>query len=308
MESSKHNPNKQSTPYRPPKHGKQKNMTSKSTPAPSSKSNDELDIMEKRRLRFQKSNSPQTGFGLVSRGEDLTLRDSPAARIKLFKDIKADLVKFESDDSLKDKILMSFRKLREGIIAGKETNVSLKRDALLASFNFSINVGHYQSYLPSINQLLYDKDDLQLKTEDIDSIVLCYCIHLSHYESNHEAAMNKLLMRFKVRNYPIMKPTEVYEIIYNLIVCEITGNSIEWMDNFNKLQKNSIYSNFLKSIALERHQNNSLKIVTKCYKIIPASNFKNWTDIDPETINNFQNFKISVNVDKIVKFQREIQS
>lgn len=301
MESSNLQQTKQKGPYRPPRSKKSNPPTS--TQSPSSNSDDQLDILEKRRLRFLKSNVPKTGFGLVSRGEDFTLRDDPKSRIKLFNDIKIDLVKFQKDESLKDKILMSFRKLREGIIAGKERDNAFKIDVLMASFKFSVNIGHYQSYLPTINQLLWE-EPINLPKEDYDAVILCYCIHLSHLESNSELALDELINHFKSHDFFIKNPLTINEIVYKLIVSNLTMNSIEWIRNFNKLETNSIYSNFLKSISLAKHQSNSLNMIIKCYKMLPLLNFKKWTNLNPENIKEFQNFKISIHDDKIVKFQR----
>lgn len=289
--------------YRPPRSGSQ---VKKEQESAIDGQKTALSAMEKRRLRFQPSNAPVAGYGLVSRGEDLTLKEDPNARVALFASIKADMEKFTNDPSLQDKILMAFRKLREGIIAGKESNLELKREAIVASFRFSIGVGHYQSYLPTLG-LLQDDLKMQLSQTERDEVAICKSLHLSHIESKHEEAFAELLFHFAswTPSSPLTdNDAPIQSTIYGLIVANMRNNSVLWIQHYKMLPETSLYARLLAAIALPRHQTRALYMVTKSYKMLPLETFRGWTNSEPDT-STVANCNIIV-IESTVKFQRTL--
>lgn len=140
---------------------------------------DNEEILRKRRERFEKDakkekeNNSASRYGLISRGDDMTLKNSKNARIELYNDTKIRIKEYifkekeMQKDSERDSILMSLRKLRESIVAvneenkhkksiceDKEEDLKFYRDVYIESIRFGVEYGPYDSYVPAIQWIL----------------------------------------------------------------------------------------------------------------------------------------------------------
>ncbi|GMG41329.1 unnamed protein product [Ambrosiozyma monospora] len=181
------------------------------------------EILEKRRQKFENDSKnierqKSSEYGLISRGEDMRLRDNADDRHKLFettlsqmKAQRAQTPKIPTSKSTittttttttttaEDKILMSFRKLRESLLSVQPDNFT--KTVFLTSARFSVSLGHHQSYIPCINQLIqFDKEHehhFKLLSRDESEEMLCYlALHMAHFKKDQEGAFAVLLYNF----------------------------------------------------------------------------------------------------------------
>lgn len=110
--------------------------------------------MESRKQRFASSSGP---VGLVSRGDD-TLRDVRERR-RLELTLKGKVEKYDvvnSDE--RDSILMGYRQLREGVIAGDADDEEVDR-VYGDSARFAVRYGASKDYLPILLSMLEKSSD-----------------------------------------------------------------------------------------------------------------------------------------------------
>lgn len=176
---------------------------------------EEQEKMKQRSMRFDKKDEPvRQQYGFVSRGEDDRLQKSDKHRRTFFSQILASFAAYCSqtnmsddlskrlakltineselagidravtDDKTKtlavtiDSILTSLRKLREALIHTKVDDFS--KEVFLFSIRISANIGHYQTYIPSINFLL-DQNIDKLTKEETREIATLLILHVLHF-------------------------------------------------------------------------------------------------------------------------------
>ncbi|CAH6722271.1 hypothetical protein CLIB1444_08S05688 [[Candida] jaroonii] len=183
-----------------------------------------------RAARFGESNKfGAEEYGFVSRGEDDRLQRSSKEREKFFdkiirkfiaycesndtstlsKELKRFTEDHQSDEKIKnvtmDSILSSLRKLRESMINGKCDKFTVK--VFLFSIRISANIGHYQTYLPSIHFLLQQQDQELLQKPEKREIVTLLILHLSHFSKNNLKAFKEYFEYFKDEEDPTLLRT-----------------------------------------------------------------------------------------------------
>lgn len=253
----------------------------------SSSSSDSL--MAQRKARFAQRNNPSAGFGLVSRGEDFTLKEDPSARRAFFKQIT------DAGHQTNDKTLMDLRKLREGILSSKEPDLDFKADVLIYSLKVALNLSNYQSYLPTINQLLEDDVLLEkLNKDQSDLLHLSYILHISHIEKNHLEAFRQLY-----RIYP--KPEGTPQTVNLLIKLDLLGECIPWLELWNKLKTESKELSNMLSSQYTNHQKESVKLIKKAFRQLPIEVAIKYTYYSKEYFMEQSPNGITVN-DSILKF------
>lgn len=160
-------------------------------------------------------------YGFVSRGEDDRLQKSSKEREKFFDKILKKFISYcettdtstlseelksildqASDQKVEkmenvtmDSILSSLRKLREAMINCKCDKFTVK--VFLFSIRISANIGHYQTYLPSIYFLLQQEDDKLLLKAEKREIVTLMILHLSHFNKNNSKALKEYFRYFQ---------------------------------------------------------------------------------------------------------------
>lgn len=131
------------------------------------------EILRRRRERFANdSKRSENNYGLISRGEDLTLKHDKSARLKLYNSTIKRINNFQQEDSIeRDVILMSFRKLRESIVSLNEErkknllthddntdineeDLQFFRNVYMESIKFGIQFGKSENYVPAIQWIL----------------------------------------------------------------------------------------------------------------------------------------------------------
>ncbi|ODV87234.1 hypothetical protein CANARDRAFT_21200 [[Candida] arabinofermentans NRRL YB-2248] len=159
-------------------------------------------LMERRRKRFEEQSAnierqKSDDYGLISRGEDLRLQTNEADRLRLYSKIQKELEERDAtvDTVRDDRILMSFRKMRESLLALKPD--SFTRDVFMESIRFSVSIGHHQSYIPSIYYLI-ESDNVQnnLSKAESDEITMFLILHKLHFSNEIEESFNILLNTF----------------------------------------------------------------------------------------------------------------
>ena len=170
-------------------------------------SNVSEEALQRRKLRFQAQ--PQTkDYGFVSRGET-RLKESESERRKYFETIvlsffklcdeatrievreriDVDSIHSSDGDMTMDGVLTSLRKLREAILGTKPSSFSKK--VLLFSVRVAVPLGHYQTYVPSITQLLAPGVDL--RPDERQELVVLLLLHWSHFSNENSRALLLLI-------------------------------------------------------------------------------------------------------------------
>lgn len=162
-----------------------------------------------RQKRFLEENTTKTAdpklYGFVSRGEDNRLQKSELAQrayfdwiLETFKQVdKSDVAPKQGSvvgnraDKLNnaassEQILASLRKLREALLHQGASEFSKK--VHLFSVRVSSAVGHYQTYIPSIQYLLSDARSL-LTSGEYSEVASLLVLHVAHRNSNNCEAL-----------------------------------------------------------------------------------------------------------------------
>lgn len=247
------------------------------------------DVLERRRQRFSKKPEAKE-FGLISRGDDLTLKYDAEARESLFNDCLLSIKLFKGDDpSERDHILMMLRKLRESVLAcvsDPQFTIDTKfaNDVLFKSIQFSASVGHRESYIPAMNQMInneYNSNSTQLRIVKIG-----WALHLSHFERATEDAFAIFIDATKDTT-----KCAIYELINRILIANTCDLSLDWLVAFKELSKlvtadddtdaheQKIYMDILNCTGVANHVKNSLKIIEKAYRQIPLRLLEEWTGI-----------------------------
>lgn len=135
---------------------------------------EEAAILKRRRERFareaQREAESGSKYGLISRGDDTRLKDDESARRSLFEETSRRVEQYNQKlvpqtDKERDAILMSFRKLRECVVAvdgmmqhareaPSERDKRFFRAVYLDSIRFGVQCGSYESYMPALQWVL----------------------------------------------------------------------------------------------------------------------------------------------------------
>ncbi|RLV88996.1 hypothetical protein JA1_005407 [Spathaspora sp. JA1] len=184
---------------------------------------------EQRKARFATTTN-NLEYGFVSRGEDNRLQQSADDRQRYFISIIRQFIRFHSQTQIgdihslvnegdiqsantmvepettttnitMDSILLSVRKLREALLYSKPTPFHKK--VFLFSLRLAAIMGHYQTYIPSINYLLHhNKTQLELTTDEIEEIATLLILHLVHFNQDLSRAID-VYFKYVPSNKPL---------------------------------------------------------------------------------------------------------
>ncbi|KAK9474634.1 uncharacterized protein V1510DRAFT_406032 [Dipodascopsis tothii] len=97
-----------------------------------------------------------------------------------------------------DDIVMALRTLREAVLASPPC--ALAKSVLLLSIRVTVLLGHYESYLPSMLQLLDTVHPvLPLSDAELHEVVALYALHLVHF-ANNAAEAYAVMDKYNVRD------------------------------------------------------------------------------------------------------------
>lgn len=247
------------------------------------------ELLKKRRERFSKnaSRSDDLDYGLISRGEDLRLKDDPEARRILFETSIKEVKKYHNMNkpiiSQRDQILLLFRKLREATVACSSSyvngvDIGFAKNVLFESIRFSISVGHHQSYVPALNQAFEALDELQWTWEEKRYIIHCLVLHLMHFENKYEKAF-QLLLDFEdintLKNNKLqdMGSLNESELIYLTISLYVTEDYYLWLRIYHHLEESKERNIFFQSYWYLLRDTGFDKVIDKVLKQIGVSFF-----------------------------------
>ncbi|KAI5958657.1 hypothetical protein KGF57_002502 [Candida theae] len=223
MSTNAYNNGNSSHKYVPPHRKKTTNGSSEGVKETTKLTNlTEDEKMAKRRERFAAKSSNTTrqphDYGLISRGEDTRLKESETLREEYFLVILRQFIKYTSTntskslfeafkrikdsdptdfanaqslkaEAIRDKqtvnmesLALSLRKLRESLLYLKPSPFHKK--VFLFSMRISYCCGQYQTYIPSINFLLQNKDELKLSSLEVEEIAIVLILHLTHFNND----------------------------------------------------------------------------------------------------------------------------
>ncbi|GME66532.1 unnamed protein product [[Candida] boidinii] len=260
-------------------------------------------LLEKRKLRFQKEakaieRNKESEFGLVSRGEDLRLQKDTKERTKFFESVKEkyDLVKsmdLPISEKDKDFILMSMRKLREASLRIEELDI-LTKEIYLFSIEFSISVGHHQSYIPAINFLLSKtsndnkKHSDVLSKKEVEFLINCIILYNINFLKQKEESLSffyKFYSSFDFLSIPDVDDLSLMsdtQLIYKNIECLITDDFHCWLKILEHQRLNNpSYYNIMK-LGLQNFIRLGLDVLGKSYNMLNVSVLEGFmlTDFD----------------------------
>lgn len=193
-----------------------------------------------RKNRFSNDNknykSTKGQYGYVSRGEDNRLQKSHSERLDFFKyivnsficysnantasDLSKDfdrfihksgiLPEFNSAEILEkptiDSILNNLRKLREALLHERADEFTKK--VFLFSIRVSVNIGYYQTYIPSITYLLHSNNSLLLEDLEKQEIATILVLHTAHFNEENSKALQlyfKYINTSEIKTLKILK-------------------------------------------------------------------------------------------------------
>lgn len=191
-----------------------------------------VDLARARARLTRFSNSPNTGtipqYGLVSKGGDARLQSSARERERYFDHIIRCFVDYCNIDTLSaslrqfidesmvatppnnvetlkpissldpqpvETILLSLRKLRESLLNSERDAFSKK--VFLLSVRIAANIGHYQTYIPSILYLLQSPSNLT--KQELVEIASLMALHEAHFTDAGSEALSTL-HRYSIDN------------------------------------------------------------------------------------------------------------
>ncbi|ODQ79596.1 hypothetical protein BABINDRAFT_161978 [Babjeviella inositovora NRRL Y-12698] len=164
-----------------------------------------------------------------------------------------------------DWVLMSLRKLREALIH-LETLDSFSVGVFLFSVRVSINVGHYQTYVPSINFLMkrYQDDRSVLTEMEFYEVTKYLILHYVHSTHDFMAALNVYTQHSKKDNL-LRRDVALRRIMDSYF----TDDYDSW---FRGLASESDVNNYrLMRMGFDRMLTHFVLVVTKAYFTIPMA-------------------------------------
>jgi len=153
-----------------------------------------------------------------------------------------------------DKTLMSLRKLREALL--KYPCDEFSKSVFLYSIRISTRVGHYQTYIPSINYLL--KNLSILKPAELNEIASVYVLHLAHFSNNNVLALEAF---HKYSNDDLK--------LHQILKAWRTMDYYTWFKLFHA-EKDIMYHKMM-SFGKDKMMKHSIKCMQKSYFQLPKS-------------------------------------
>lgn len=258
-----------------------------------------------RRARFSKSGPSE--IGLVSKGEDLRLKTDKVLRRKLYDQTIQQIQSIDlRDRSRCDNILMNFRKLRESIL--EERSTKEVKSILKESLKFSISVLNYQSYVPTIKELL-DRQKLDhnfMCDEEVSEVWTYLVLHIVHFDKEYEKGLNtffehvgKITDCMDVGEQNI-KQLNDSQLVYQLISAYTMGNHYLWLQICGYLQsctdeKRKRYYQILSLSCLREERENMMRDLEISHFVLSAKAIERFTSLKYEEIANKYGFKWELN-------------
>ncbi|GEQ68905.1 hypothetical protein JCM33374_g2574 [Metschnikowia sp. JCM 33374] len=200
-----------------------------------------------RQMRFSNKNGTSSkvdpkSYGYVSRGDDNILQTSDTAQreyfdwiLETFKQVgrteSASTSNISSSSSVdSEQALASLRKLREAFLHQPPNEFSKK--VHLFSVRVSSAVGHYQTYVPSIQYLLSDGCGLLTPTEqsEIASVMVLHVCHRNGHVAESLRIFNQYLDPHKDAR------------ILQTILAWASGDYHTWMSLYNSESDHSLFA------------------------------------------------------------------
>lgn len=206
-----------------------------------------------RRLRFMDLGKRKEPYGLVSRGEDTRLQQSEQSRHEFFDRI-IDTFEREKRPAASDtgssesgsfvgaetqerqtseatsRVLADLRKLREALLQTEPDDFAKK--VYLFSVRVSSAVGHYQTYMPSI-QFLLDRGQALLTNDERRELTALLVLHLLHCNNDNFRAMRLFFAEFDAH-----KDARLHTVLR----AWITNDYWTWMACYNAETDHSQYA------------------------------------------------------------------
>lgn len=259
----------------------------------STESEDE-EKMRRRANRFnndnEKYNSTKNQYGYISRGEDNRLQRSNKDRVEFFNSIVSSFIRYANkqtssslskdfdklinksgilplslntsdlEPSTIDSTLTNLRKLREALLHEKTDQFSKK--VFLFSIRVAVNIGHYQTYVPSIMHLLHPNNSLLLSDLEKQEISTLLVLHIAHF--NHENS-KALHLYFKYINKAEIKTLQILKSWIN-------GDYYDWILFYNSETDNGKAS--IMKFGLDHMVSHMVKSITKSYFTFNLQDFE----------------------------------
>lgn len=235
--------------------------------------------LQRRKNRFEVKTQTHD-YGFVSRGET-RLQDSETERRKYFELIalsffklcdeatKADMqtiagvVDHKEGNMTMDGVLTSLRKLREALLGSQPSSFS--KTVLLFSVRVAAPLGHYQTYVPSIVQLL--GPGVNLSDQERQELIVLLLLHWAHFSNENSRAIQLL-----VRGCPDDTRTHL------LLQSWITKDYYRWLNLYNA-EEDNLRTTILKFglPAVLRHM---VKATNASYYNLPLSLLRDYLPLD----------------------------
>ena len=242
----------------------------------------EEEILKLRMSRFKRRDLSKEGLamnGFVSRGGGSKLQESAEVRQEYFKHILALFLRYTSknktsklrDDFMKlseqsefpvtngnlsletpslDSILIALRKLREAMICYRMDDFSKK--VFLFSVRFAACIGHYQTYIPSINFLLKPGNISSLSGSEAKDISILLVLHTAHF--NKSTAMSfRLYFKYHLDD----------DKIFHILRSWATNDYFNWIRLYNSEIDHAV--SVVMKFGLPHIMNVMLKSFTRSY-------------------------------------------
>ncbi|AOA61792.1 Hypothetical protein PP7435_CHR1-0528 [Komagataella phaffii CBS 7435] len=229
--------------------------------------------LKRRRERFSKESNKPSSYGLVSRGDDLRLKDEQE-RKKLFSHIK----KLCGEKSPpRDEILLGLRKLREAIldkpIVDNEAN-----EIYVFSIQESVKFGHYQTYLPLLLNVL---KGLKLDSDQLGEFSSYLVLHLSHFNQEYQKAIRVYFEyrdQLPINSYGREQLNHSFELVKLLILQKYD----RWFRYYHECQYNPKLSIQLLFLKMGYHQvvAHAINTFNRSYFILPTQYLQDYFQTD----------------------------
>jgi hypothetical protein len=247
-----------------------------------------------RRNRFsgdnKNFNSTSNQYGYVSRGEDNRLQKSHKERLNFFSHIVSSFIRYsnentssdlsrdfdrfinrndippESDDPgildipTIDSILNNLRKLREALLHERATEFIKK--VFLFSIRVAVNMGHYQTYIPSITYLLHSHNSLLLEDTEKQEIATILVLHTAHFNGENSKALQ---LYFKYVDTSEIKTLKILKSWIN-------NDYYNWIQYYNSETDNG--KAFLMKFGLPHMARHMVNSISKSYFSFKLKDFE----------------------------------
>lgn len=248
--------------------------------------------LKQRAARFSSQkpdSSTKNQYGYVSRGEDDRLQRSHKERVKFYDQIISSFIAYvnentspklaedfdklvnkdeitpktqeRQDKSTINSILNSLRKLREAMLFGKANAFTKK--VYLFSIRVSVNIGHYQTYIPSITFLLHPSNLHLLSNAEKQEISTLLVLHIAHFNKENSKALQ---LYFRYIDLDNIKTLQVLK-------CWVEDDYYNWLKYYNNETNNGKAS--IMKFGLKHMVTHMINTVSKSYYTLDLKHFEN---------------------------------